>query len=141
MPANSNDPYNDRQQSNGAGKFPNPFYDVASEFIPTDINNVLEWAEYVYMSFGTWRAASRRVVRYFLTDLILEGESDQEREDFNKFLNDKLHITTELGQIGDEYMTYGNAFVSIYFPFDRWFKCPECNIEIKSGKLPYKYKY
>lgn len=132
-------PYGDKRTRNGSGKWPNPFYDVASEFIPTDINNVLEWAEYVYMSFGTWRAASRRVVRYFLTDLVLEGESEEEREDFNDFLNDKLHITTELAQIGDEYMTYGNAFVSIYFPFDRWFKCPSCGIEIKAGKLPYKY--
>jgi hypothetical protein len=91
------------------------------------------------MSFGTWRAASRRVVRYFLTDLVLEGESEEERDDFSDFLNDKLHITTELAQIGDEYMTYGNAFVSIYFPFDRWFKCPGCGIEIKANKLPYKY--
>ena len=28
---------------NGAWKFPNPWYDVASEFIPTDINNIFEW--------------------------------------------------------------------------------------------------
>ena len=131
--------FKDRVQRNGAGKFPNPFYDVASEFIPTDINNVLEWCEYIWLTFGTWRSASKRVVRYFLTDLVLEGESEDERDDFESFLKDDLHIMTELGQIGDEYMTYGNAFISMFFPFDRWFTCPGCKFQAHSESLNYKY--
>ena len=131
--------FRDRVQANGVGKFPNPFYDVASEFIPTDINNVLEWCEYIWLTFGTWRSASKRVVRYFLTDLVLEGESEDEREDFEAFLKDELHIMSELGQIGDEYMTYGNAFISMFFPFDRWFTCPMCKMQLHAEALNYKY--
>jgi len=124
---------------NGAHKFPNPFYDVASEFIPTDINNVFEWCEYIYTMMGTWRSASRRVVRYFLTDIVLEGESDEEREDYQDFLDDDMHLLTELAQIGDDFMTYGNVFVSLYFPFDRFLICPKCHFQYHTDALPYRY--
>jgi len=123
----------------GAGKFPNPFFDIASEYIPTEIVNILEWSEYLYISMGTYRAAARRVVRYFLTEVTLDGESDSEREDFNDFLNDKLHLLGELAQIGDDFMTYGNVFISLYFPFIRFLKCPKCGVEYVDKVIVYKF--
>lgn len=123
---------------NGYGKFPNPFFDIASEYIPTDIYKVFEWCEYLYLTMGTYRAASRRVVRYFLTDLSLEGQTDDERQEVNDFLNDDLHMKTEIAAIGDDYMTYGNAFVSLYFPFDRFIICPKCHTEYKDDFIDYK---
>ena len=57
----------------GADKFPNPFFDIASEYMPRDLNQIFEYCEYLYLSNGTYRQAARRVVRYFLTELVLEG--------------------------------------------------------------------
>lgn len=134
-------PYRDTTQFglNGSHKFPNPFYDVASEFVPTNINNIFEWAEYMYTTMGTWRTASRRVVRYFLTEVVLDGESDEEREDYGDFLERDLHLLTELAQIGDDFMTYGNVFVSMYFPFDRFLKCEKCYTEYHCDAVNYQY--
>ena len=126
-------------RNNGSWKFPNPFFDIASEYIPNDIHTILEWAEYIYMTFGTWRSASRRVVRYFLTEIVLEGESDEEREDYKKFLDDDLHLLTELAQIGDDFLVYGNVFVSVYFPFERFLICPECHTQYHSQAIPYTF--
>lgn len=123
----------------GYGKFPNPFFDIASEYIPRDINLVLEWCEYLYLTMGTYRAASRRVVRYFLTEIVLDGESDEEREDFENFLSDDLHLLTELAEIGDDFMSYGNVFISIYFPFYRFLKCPKCQTEYRDDVIDYKF--
>jgi hypothetical protein len=125
---------------NGSWKFPNPFFDIASEYIPDDIVQILEWSEYLYLTMGTYRAASRRVVRYFLTEIVLEGESDDEREDYDEFLADNLHLLTELAQIGDDFMTYGNVFVSIYFPFERFLICPKCGITYHVEAVEYKFK-
>jgi len=124
---------------NGYGKFPNPFFDIASEYIPTDIYKIFEWCEYLYLTMGTYRAASRRVVRYFMTDIVLDGQTDEERDEVNDFLNNQLHIKTEMSQIGDEFMTYGNAFISIYFPFDRFLICPKCKTEYKDDYIGYKF--
>lgn len=124
---------------NGYGKFPNPFFDIASEYIPTDIYKVFEWCEYLYLTMGTYRAASRRVVRYFMTEVVLEGETDDERDEIQDFLNDTLHLKQEMSQIGDEFMTYGNAFVSLFFPFDRYLICPKCRTEYKDDYIAYKF--
>ena len=123
----------------GASKFPNPFCDIASEYVPRDIQAVLEWCEYLYLTFGTYRSAARRVVRYFLTDLVLAGESDDEREAYDKFLKQDLRIMQTLADIGDEYMVYGNVFLSIFFPFDRFLVCSGCGTGYRSTKIEYKF--
>jgi hypothetical protein len=93
----------------GVGKFPNPFFDIASEYMPRDLNQILEFAEYIYMNNGTYRAAARRVARYFLTEITLDGESETEREDYEDFIKNKLHMVTQLAEIGDEFLIYGNC--------------------------------
>ena len=124
----------------GAGKFPNPFCDIASEYMPSDLPTIFELCEYMYLSMGTYRTASRRVVRYFLTELVLEGESDKERELYNDFLNDILHIMPLLADIGDDFMVYGNVFLSTFFPFDRFLICPECGMSYHVETIQTKFK-
>jgi hypothetical protein len=123
----------------GADKYPNPFCDIASEFVPRDLNMVFEWCEYIYLTHGTYRSASRRVVRYFLTELVLEGASDDEREKYEDFLNNKLKLMRVLSDVGDDYMVYGNCFLSIYFPFDRYLICPNCHTTYHVKTIDYKF--
>jgi hypothetical protein len=89
---------------------------------------------------GTYRSASRRIVRYFLTEIDITGESETERDNLKELLNKKLHMMTELAQIGDDFQVYGNVFVSIYFPFDRFLICPQCRTEYTIDNMPYKFK-
>jgi|688.fasta_scaffold120504_4 hypothetical protein len=124
----------------GAGKYPNPFCDIASEYIPKDIKEIFEWCEYLMLSVTPFRTVSQRVVRYFLTELVLEGQSDNEREQYEDFLNDQLHILQQLAEIGDDYMCYGQSFISIYFPFDRFLICPQCNTTYHVATLQYKFE-
>jgi hypothetical protein len=125
----------------GAGKFPNPFFDIASEYVPRNLRQIFEWAEYIYLTYGTYRSAARKVVRYFLTELVLAGESEDERDQYQDFLDNKLHMLTQLASIGDDYMVYGNVFVSIYFPFDRFLICPNCNTHYHIDTVPYKWDF
>ena len=125
----------------GANKFPNPFFDIASEYIPRDLNKIFEWAEYLWVTFGTYRSVARRVVRYFLTELVLEGGSDEEQKKYKDFLDNTLHILQSLAEIGDNYMAYGNVFVSIFFPFDRYLICPKCKTNYKSDVINYKLNF
>ena len=124
----------------GANKFPNPFFDIASEYLPRDLTLIFELAEYLYLTFGTYRSAARRVVRYFLTELVLTGEDEDSRSECEDFLKTKLKLMNTLAEIGDDYMTYGNCFVSIYFPFDRFLVCPKCKTEYHVDVIPYTFK-
>jgi len=125
--------------ASGAYKFPNPFFDIASEYIPRDLRQVFEFAEYMFLTCGTYRSAARKVVRYFLTEIIIEGESEDEREEYKNFLDNELHLMTQLADIGDDYMCYGNVFVSLYFPFDRFLICPKCHTEYHVETIKYKF--
>jgi len=127
--------------ASGAGKFPNPFFDIASEYMPTDLKQIFEFAEYIYMNNGTYRSAARRVSRYFLTEIILDGESEDEREDYEDFINNQLHLLTQLAEMGDEMLVYGNVFISIYFPFDRFLVCPGCGTHYHVDTVSYKWDF
>lgn len=58
--------------------------------------------------------------------MVIEGGSDDEQDKYKKFLNEKMHVMTQLAEIGDDFMAYGNCFISLYFPFDRFLICPDC---------------
>ena len=130
---------NQGNMRSGAGKYPNPFIDIASEYIPRDMTTIFEWMEYLMLSMPPFRTVSQRVVRYFLTELVLEGTDDGEKSKYEDFLNNQLHIMQQLAEIGDDYQCYGNAFVSIYFPFDRFLTCPKCHTDYYIGATDYKF--
>lgn len=125
----------------GIGKFPNPFFDIASEYVPRNLLQIFEWSEYIYLTYGTYRSAARKVVRYFLTEVVLDGESESEREDIQEFLDNDLHLLSRLAEIGDDYMVYGNVPVSIYFPFDRFLTCKTCGTRYHIDTIGFRFNW
>lgn len=124
-----------------AGKFPNPFDDIASKYIPTNIKEVFDWCDYLFTSQPTLAAVSKRNVSYFLTDIILEGQSEKERTKYEEFLRDKLKLMQVLRDVGTNFSTYGNAFVTLYLPFDRYLKCGKCNTEYPDTSEAITFDY
>ena len=88
----------------GADKYPNPFFDIASEYVPSDINQIYELCEFLMTTMAPFRAVTGRVVRYFLTEIVVEGEEDKDREKYETFLDDKMKLIETLGEIGDDFM-------------------------------------
>jgi hypothetical protein len=121
-------------------KYPNPFCDIASEYMPTSVYEMFDLAEYLWNTMPPFREISCRVVRYFLTEIELEGGDDNEREEFKLFLDENLNLVRELGAIGDDFLCYGQSFFSINFPFDRFLMCPDCGTQYKSGLIQQKFK-
>ena len=124
----------------GADKYPNPFFDIASEYVPSDINQIYELCEFLMTTMAPFRAVTSRVVRYFLTEIVVEGEEDADRERYEDFVRDKLKLITTLGEIGDDFVCYGNVYLSLFLPFDRFLICPECKTEYHCDALQYKFK-
>jgi len=146
MPNNQNTPeskgFYSRSKAlsqSGAEKFPNPFFDMASEYVPTNINEMFDWGEYIYSNFGTYRTVCNRVVRYFITELVLDGGDKAIRESFKEYLEDDLDILNFLAACGDDFLAYGNAFVSVIPPFIRLLQCRGCGTQIKEDVFPGKF--
>lgn len=130
----------------GAGtQYPDPFLDVASLSVPTNMRSALYWCEYVFSMFGTYRMAMERVISYFLTDVDILDASDDETEKWEAFLNDTLDVKTivQNGLRGRE--CYGNHFYSLVRPFKRFLSCPKCGylapLKEVHGNAAFKFKY
>ena len=117
----------------------NPFCDIASTYIPKDLLTIFEWCEFLALTMVPFKAVSDRVARYFLTEVVVEGGSDNEREKYEDLINSKLHLLRQLGEIGDDFLVYGNSFVSVYFPFERILTCPECHTGYHVDAIDYKF--
>lgn len=124
----------------GADKYPNPFFDIASEYVPSDINQIFALCEYLMTTMAPFRAVTSRVTRYFLTELVVDGEEGADRERYEEFLNGQLRLLERLGEIGDDYATYGNVFISMFLPFDRFLECPDCGTQYHCKAIDYKFK-
>lgn len=123
----------------GAGAhFPNPFMDLASLSVPTNMRNALHWSEYVYSMFGTYRMAMDRIVSYFLTEIEISSASDVEKKKWKTFLNNTIGAMTALKSGLNDRMCYGNGFFSVMVPMARWLICPRCGY---SGTLSEIYKH
>ena len=124
----------------GADKYPNPFFDIASEYVPSDINQIYELCEFIMTTMAPFRAVTSRVVRYFLTEVVVEGEEDKEREKYEDLFEKKLRLVETLGEIGEDFVTYGNVYLSLFLPFDRMLRCPHCQTEYHCDAIQYKFK-
>ena len=122
-----------------AGAFPNPYADISSAYMPTNIRDSFDVCEYLAMTLPPFRAVIQRVVRYFLTSLEIHGASDTNRQKYEDFFNNQLHIMQQLGEIGEDVAIYGNAFISISLPFQRMLTCPRCGLCLSAEKVNYDF--
>lgn len=90
-----------------AYKYPNPFCDIASVYIPTNLNTAFEWMEFLMLTMPPFMSVVNRVVSYFLTEIEISDVSDDVRDKYEKVFNDELHIIQKLQDIGKDYFCFG----------------------------------
>ena len=123
-----------------ASKYPNPFCDIASMYIPQNLNDAFEWTEFLMLTMAPFMAVTKRVVSYFLTEIDLDCEAgDDVIDKYEDLLMNKIHIMEKLQAIGIDYFTYGNSFSSLYFPFNRFLVCPKCGMWYHCKTIQYEF--
>lgn len=80
--------------------FADPFLDMASAYMPETIQSALRWCEYIFMTNGTYRQAVDRILSYFITDIEIIGDDNEEKKKWNEFLEDHLNVRQLLHTIG-----------------------------------------
>jgi hypothetical protein len=127
--------------------FPHPFIDLTSHLLPNLLPQVFDLCQFVVNTNGTYRSALQRVLSYFITDVQVgdDATGDDEREKWERFLNDLLKIKKVLFDFGMNYLTYGNAFVSVLPPFRRYLICPKCRtthpLSVVAREPAYKFRW
>jgi hypothetical protein len=107
-------------------RYPNQFFDLAQQYMPPTIKELFRWCTYYYYNSPLIGSAMKKISRYPITDLIFEDDQESNRSVWDTILNKELFIKDKLMEINLDYHTYGNAFVSVHFPFTRFLICREC---------------
>ena len=115
---------------NNGRAFDDPFLLYSSQSMPRDLTTALDWCRFLYFLNAQYRQAASRVILHFITDFDYPDGGDQkERDELDDLLHFKLKLPLMMAEMGDEFACYGNCFVRIHFPFDRFLIDPETRSE------------
>src|ERR1700739_3216523 len=100
-----------------------PFFTVANQFLPRNLNDVIRWSRYITMQSPVTTEVLRKFATYPITDFIIDSDSDNVKKTYESLFH-KLNLKTVLHDVGFEYYSIGNVFVSLYTPIHRELVCP-----------------
>jgi hypothetical protein len=75
-----------------------------------------------------------------VTELEIDDEDADLKKKWNDILKRKFKITSFLVEGGKDYVTSGNGFISLYIPFQRFLKCPDCAKTYPIETISYEFK-
>jgi hypothetical protein len=114
----------------------NPWFTVANQFMPRNLHDVLRWSRYITIQSPTTTEVIRKLCTYPITEFILDTDSAEVQSKY-KSIFDSFKLKQTLQDIGFDYYTLGNVFVSIYFPVQRILICPKCQINYPAKKAEF----
>lgn len=109
--------------------YPSPFFDLSKFYLPPNIKELFKWCRYYYKTSELIHPVVFKMAEYPITDIVFEPVDDVDDPDgerIEQILQENFKIKRLLIEIGLDYFTYGNAFISIYFPFKRFLVCKSC---------------
>lgn len=132
------------QINSNIGATPNPWFTTANQFLPRNLHDVIRWSRYITIHSPTVTEVIRKLCTYPITDFLIESEDDKLKQRYKEiFASFKLKQT--LQDIGFDYFTLGNVFISVYFPIHRILTCPSCNVSYSARKASFltfkKYEF
>jgi len=121
--------------------YPSPFFDVAQTYMPPTVKELFRWCKYFFYKDPMIGSVVTKIAEYPVTDFIYTADSKHVRDGWKAIFEDSLNMKSFLIEIGLDYFTYGNAFVSINWPFTRWIQCKECKERFKLEDDRFKFKF
>ncbi len=121
------------------GSYPNPHFNVSNQFIPKNFHEVLKWSRFIMLKSPTVAEVLRKMATYPITELRFPTPKEALKEKYEEIF-EAIKFIEKASDAGFDYNAYGNSVTSIYFPVDRFLKCPSCSTSYSIRKaLEGKY--
>jgi predicted RNA-binding Zn-ribbon protein involved in translation (DUF1610 family) len=108
-----------------ADQYVNPFYGIPVQYLPQNMDHMLEWANHFLLRFGFYGAALKRIANYFITQISIDCDDEESKEEYQDIF-EKINWKEHLAESGLNLLAYGNSFLSINQGFNRFLICPQC---------------
>jgi len=104
---------------------------VYADILPNDIKEAVLWSEFIVANVPVVASALEKMssvsitnFQYMTSDLSEMGESDS--RSWKTIIEEDIDMEVKLQEIGFNYMTSGNVFISVFFPIVRTMHCTTC---------------
>jgi hypothetical protein len=121
--------------------FSNPFFDMASTYIPPTIKGLFAFCRFFHLTHGVINAIITKASEYPVTDLILSHKDKPVKDRWDELLNGSLNYRVHQFEVNLEYYVYGNAFISPSLPFTKMLKCGSCNADHQALQTRSNWRY
>jgi hypothetical protein len=132
--------FSDISGSRGGAANPNPMFDFLTGFAPRKLKDLFRWVEYLYYNSAHIFAALKKFAEYPVTEVDLDTNDEALRTNWDRVLNKSIDVKGVAIYSGLDLHLYGNSFISIYQPFNRFLICNECQGRTNVRKVKYKFK-
>lgn len=123
--------------------YPSPFFDIAQTYMPPTVKELFRWCAYFFYKDPMIGSVVTKIAEYPVTDFIYNSAEPHVKDGWKRLIEDELNMKPFLIEIGLDFFTYGNSFISINFPFVRWISCPTpgCGCKHKLADPSFEYKF
>lgn len=121
-------------------RYPSPFFDVAQQFLPTTQHQLHLWCRYYFLTNPIINVAVTKMAEYPVTKLVYDTK-DAGIHKLYRGLERRLKLRAFQIEVGLDYFGYGNAFVSIYYPFEKYLICKSCKSRHRASTNRSIYKW
>ena len=132
--------FGDLASSRGGGSHPNPMFDFLTGFAPRKLKDLFRWVEYLYYNSAHIFAALKKFAEYPITDITIDSNDEALKNNWTRVLEKSLKVKNISIKTGLDLHLYGNSFISVYHPFNRFLVCNACGARTGIKKVKYKFK-
>ena len=133
-----------RGRMSGAGdwglQYPSPFFDIAHTYMPATVKMMFRWCRYYFLVNPLINAVVFKMSEYPITDIIFDSDRPELKRLWGDYLFDHLRYRSFQIEVGLDYHTYGNALVSIFYPFVKYLECPNCKFRKPAREVEYRFQ-
>lgn len=120
--------------------YPSPFFDVGQNYLPKTIKDTFDWCLYYQQTNPLVNSITQKLATYAITDLIYEDENEGVVDLYKNIFEKQFLLRQFLVETNLDRYTYGNAFVSVAFPFTKVLVCKSCGADYNAKDVKYKWK-
>ncbi len=126
----------------GTQRYPSPFFDIGQNYLPTSVQSMFRWCRYYFLTNPLINAVSYKMAEYPITPLIFDEEDTKIRDKWMNIAENILKIRGFQIETGLDYFCYGNAFITMHWPFKKFLTCinESCKCEVDISKAEYKFR-
>ena len=104
----------------------NPHFSIGNQFIPRNLHDVIRWVRFITAQSPVTTEVLRKLATFPITSFTYNSDNPAVRAKFEK-ITKSFSLKTVLHDIGFQYYTLGNVFISLYLPIHRSLTCNGCD--------------